>query len=263
MSFVTGRVYDCKPEDLASLPIEVQVRMYEGGRLRSARYEGDGQWHILSDAEMLLHQDAAITPVLSSEPTVPTLKLDLGCGRRVKEGFEGVDLYSKEATHQVDLFKFPWPWADECVGTLYSSHFLEHVPARDVEERDIRTKSHIDQFLDQDFLFAIMDECWRILAPGAVFTIVVPNARSDGAFQDPTHRRFWNQMTFAYFQKHRREELDVGHYRTVTDFELIQLTPVGPVEIGLMHPEVQQKKWRAEWNAIFEWHAQFRKPSPG
>jgi len=264
MNLVAGKVYECRAEDMAEIPVEIQIQMFEGGRLRAARYEGDGRWHVFDDAEMLVHQDLSLRslPALATEDELPALKLDLGCGLNPKEGFEGVDLYSDKAAHRVNLFRFPWPWANESVGELHSSHFLEHVPAREVEERDVdsidpavRTK-----FVGQDFLFAVIDECWRILAPGGRFRIVVPNARSDGAFQDPTHRRFWNQFTFGYFHKNARKELGVSHYRVAADFQVTQLTPVGPVEIGLMHPEVQQKKWRTEWNAIYEWHALLRKP---
>lgn len=266
MSLTTGKIYECRPEDLAEVPIDIQVQMFQDGRLRAARYDGDSKWHILDDAEMLVHQEVALrysSPTLSKESELPSLRLDLGCGLHPKDGFEGVDLFSEEATHKVDLFKFPWPWADESVGALSSSHFLEHVPADFVQEKDVLplTETNRKQYLGQDFLFAVMDECWRILSPGALFFIAVPNARSDGAFQDPTHRRFWNQFTFGYFQKNARVQLGVSHYRTVTDFEVTQLTPIGPVEIGLMHPEVQQRKWKSEWNAISEWHAQLRKPS--
>jgi hypothetical protein len=90
----------------------------------------------------------------------------------------------------------------------------------------------------------------------------VPNAWSDGAFQDPTHRRFWVRGTFGYFVRAGREQMNMTHYRTTTDFEIVQLTPVGPIEIGMMCAEVQAKKWRSEVNAIFEWHARLRKKSP-
>jgi len=280
MGLTAGRVYECKAEDLAEVPVDVQVKMFQGGRLRAARYDGSNQWHIFDDDEMTAHQEASLRPSLSKETELPSLRLDLGCGLEPRSGFEGVDLYTDEATHKVDLFKFPWPWADSSVGALISNHFLEHVPADYVAEKDIlpaeephdpilgvefseQRRKNLKQYRGQDFLFAVMDECWRILAPGGTFEIGVPNARSDGAFQDPTHRRFWNQHTFRYFNNETRMQMGGGveKYRTITDFEVLQLTPVGPAEIGLMHPEVQQRKWNTEWNAISEWHAKLRKPA--
>ena len=44
------------------------------------------------------------------------LKLDLGCGQRKQEGYEGVDIVPGEGIdHIVDLFQFPWPFADRSV----------------------------------------------------------------------------------------------------------------------------------------------------
>lgn len=263
MSPTEGKIYEATPFDLIYIPIDVQRRMFEGGRLRAARYDGGSKWHVLSDDEMLVREQTKAhgpAPVLSEEEARKP-KLDLGCGLSPREGYEGVDLYSKEATHQVDLFKFPWPWGDESVSTLHSSHFLEHVPAREVEARDLveRHGSDASPFLGRDFLFAVMDECHRILVPGGDFTIVVPCARSDGAFQDPTHRRFWNQNTFLYFNRDGRDMLHVAHYRTETDFLIIQRIPVGPTIIGLMNPEVQAERWNRDWNAVLEWHVILRK----
>ena len=66
------------------------------------------------------------------------LKLDLGCGQNVREGFEGVDLYGDKAKHKVDLFKFPWPFKDGSVDEINCSHFMEHIPAREIEEKESR-----------------------------------------------------------------------------------------------------------------------------
>ena len=72
------------------------------------------------------------------EAASPSLiKLDLGCGLNPREGFEGVDLYGDKAKHKVDLFKFPWPFVDNSVDEIACSHLLEHIPAREVEERDL------------------------------------------------------------------------------------------------------------------------------
>src|SRR5207245_9422533 len=52
----------------------------------------------------------------------------------------------------------------------------------------------------EDFIF-ILNEFYRVLAPGGVATIIVPDGRSQAAWQDPTHVRafvprsalYWNQ----------------------------------------------------------------------
>lgn len=258
---VPGVVYTCSPQDLAYVPSEVQREMFDSGRLRCARYDGGNKWHVFTDEEMRLFEFNRMKgeePVLVEAPPTDLPKLDLGCGLNPKEGFEGVDLCSEKAQHKIDLCKFPWPWADESIEEIYTSHFLEHIPARDIEERDL-SNSNDAQFVGQDMLFAIMDECWRILRPGGKLFIIVPNVRSDGGFQDPTHRRFFNQNTFQYFSIKGRAQLDVSHYQVRCNFERTQITPAGLIEVSLMHPLVQHRRFNESWNTIFEWQVTLKK----
>lgn len=205
----------------------------------------------------------------------PALKLDLGCGQNPKEGFEGVDLYGDKATHRHDLFKFPWAFADESVDEIYTSHFLEHVPAREIEERDLNfddpsrpagvhpddpTRPSIirNRFLGQDMLFAIMDECYRILKPSAWMHVVVPSGRSNRAFMDPTHRRFFMQETFLYFARDWRKMNSLDHYRIRANFGV----DVGyslPNEEGLRSPDAQTTRFLHYWNVTVDWVAKMQK----
>lgn len=168
------------------------------------------------------------------------LRLDLACGKTPKEGFEGVDLFEPTAKWRVDLLSLPWPWQTSQVDELHCSHFLEHVPA---ENRN-----------GQDLLVAIMDEAWRVLKPGGVFTIVVPCARSNRAFQDPTHRRFFVAESFLYYAKAWRDANGLGHYLGKCDFS-IEVNHSMPNEIALLHPEAQQRRFNESWNSIYDWHA--------
>lgn len=204
--------------------------------------------------------------VLAPEPQC--LKLDLACGQTPKEGFEGVDLYAPEAKHKVDLWKFPLPWADNSVDEIWCSHFVEHLPAREVEERDLardprdegpegwwyRNPEAAWGMVGQDFLFAFFDECWRILKPGGVMTVVVPNARSSRAFQDPTHRRFIVAETFGYLLKEWRQLNKLDHYRVRCDFAS-NVVPIIPGEMALLHPEAQARRFNENWNTVLDWQA--------
>lgn len=51
-----------------------------------------------------------------------------------------------------------------------------------------------------------MNEAWRVLAPGGVMLIRVPSTDGKGAFCDPTHVSFWNDLSFRYYaeQEFRR-----------------------------------------------------------
>lgn len=83
------------------------------------------------------------------------MKLNLGCGEMKKPGHVNVDICG-EPDLICDLSCFPWPWEDDSVDEVYSSHFLEHV---------------------QDFEQTIL-EIYRILKPGGVIHFRVPHFRN-------------------------------------------------------------------------------------
>jgi len=214
-------------------------------------------------------------PTLDEAPSpTPAVKLDLGCGQNPREGYEGVDLYGDKAKHKVDLFKFPWKFADNSVDEIHASHFLEHVPSREVEERDLAThgtsystsnpnggpamEARREQFLGQDMLFAFMDECYRILKFDGWIEIVVPSGRSNRAFWDPTHRRFFMQETFCYFARQWRQSQGLDHYRIKANF-VGDVGQTMPQEEGLRAAEVQAERYRTLWNVTIDWWAKLKK----
>jgi predicted SAM-dependent methyltransferase len=185
-------------------------------------------------------------------PKAPTseVKLDLACGQSPREGFEGVDLYAVGAKHKVDLFKFPWPWADNSVDELASSHFLEHIPMSYLCKK--HGHEHVPCEGAQDLFFAFMDECYRILKPQGKMHIVVPTCRSERAFQDPTHRRFIAQATFFYFSADWRKLNKLDHYLVKCNFS-------GDVnfsfdsQVSGRHEEVQKELFQHAWNVMHDW----------
>lgn len=190
------------------------------------------------------------------------VRLDLGCGLSPKDGFEGVDLFGDKAKHKVDLFKFPWPFADDSVDELHASHLLEHIPAREIEERDIVKKTMstttYDKFLGQDMFFAFMDECYRVLKPECWMTIVVPSGRSNRAFWDPTHRRFFMQETFLYLAEEWRRLNKLEHYNVHTNFG-VDVGHTMPQEESLRSAEAQQVRIMHYWNVTVDWVAKIKK----
>jgi hypothetical protein len=58
----------------------------------------------------------------------PILKIDIGCGRNKKEGFLGIDIVNLPGVDFVlNMEKDPIPLPNQSVGTIFSSHFLEHI----------------------------------------------------------------------------------------------------------------------------------------
>jgi predicted SAM-dependent methyltransferase len=214
--------------------------------------------------KMAVPSDVSEKPPLAMAAGPGGFRLDLACGQSPREGFQGVDLLAQNAQYKVDLFKFPWPWKDGSVDDLHSSHFVEHIPAREIEERDMdlsRCESNglpssgmIKDFVGKDMLFAFFDECWRILKKNGKMTVLVPCLRNDRAFQDPTHRRFIPAQMFLYLNDPWRKENKLDHYRVRCNFD-VKCDPIVPMEMTLYHPEAQAIKLNHYWNSIIDWTA--------
>lgn len=177
------------------------------------------------------------------------IKLDLACGNNLQKGYTGVDIVGKpksQATVVQDLLKFPWPFKDNSVDEVFSSHFLEHIP-------------HGNGY--EDPMFQFMDEIYRILKPGGIARFICPYYTSVRAFQDPTHQRFISEPMFNYFNKKWREELNqLGHYPVKCDFEIIKLDHAVSEEFKGKSQDAVAYQAMHMWNVIMDLQIMLRKP---
>jgi predicted SAM-dependent methyltransferase len=89
---------------------------------------------------------------------VPPLKLHLGCGTELKRGWVNIDMLEPMADLQLDL-REPLPFSNNSVTLIHSEHFLEHFGFPDEVEH-------------------LLSESCRVLMPGGVFSVGVPDAGS-------------------------------------------------------------------------------------
>lgn len=107
-------------------------------------------------------------------------KINLGCGKKIKEGYLNIDFIKAEGVDMVcDLNQYPWPFQDNTFDEVYASHFLEHL---------------------LDFK-KTMEEIRRICRNKAKVTIRAPHFSCGVSFRDPTHQHFFSYFTFDYFVK--------------------------------------------------------------
>ncbi len=105
-------------------------------------------------------------------------KLNLGCGNEVLPGWVNHDLVPLPNVDVVhDLTRFPWPFENNQFREILMINVLEHLPDT------VRT----------------VEELHRIAKPGCKVTIRVPYWNSPDMFTDPTHRAFFNEHTFDFF----------------------------------------------------------------
>lgn len=82
------------------------------------------------------------------------LKLNIGCGNLLKEGYVNIDLFVQQpGVVQAPADKLPYP--DNSVDEVFSSHLLEHI-------------SHVNTV-------QVLSEWFRVLKPGGVLQLIVPD----------------------------------------------------------------------------------------
>lgn len=150
-----------------------------------------------------------------------TMRINLGCGHDIKDGWINIDSQENEGVDQVinlDQSKLNLPFDDNSVTEIYASHFLEHIHN----------------------ILPLMQELYRIAAPNCLFTAKTPHASSDDAFGDPTHCRFFVVDSYLAFGQPYYWRADYGYTADwkMTDCLLSlrvtkdQLEPLSDIEVN-------------------------------
>lgn len=111
------------------------------------------------------------------------IKLDIGCGKHKQQGFIGIDVIPfDEVDIVMNAGKEKFPFEDNSVDEIHTSHFLEHLTAME--------RVHF------------VNEAFRVLKKGGKCGIIVPHWASCRAYGDMTHQwppvsEFW----FYYLDK--------------------------------------------------------------
>ena len=105
-------------------------------------------------------------------------RLNVGCGRDIKEGWINLDMVKHEGVDVIhDLNKFPYPFKDNTFDIILASQIIEH--------------------LDNPLSF--IKELWRIAKPGAEINIGTVHFSSPTVWGDITHKRPYQSDTLNYF----------------------------------------------------------------
>lgn len=90
----------------------------------------------------------------ANEMSGSILKLHLGCFNNIKLGYVNIDLDNRNSLN-LDL-REKLPFANESVSEIYSEHLWEHLP--------------------EEYAYQLFYECYRVMIPGGLLTIGVPDA---------------------------------------------------------------------------------------
>ncbi len=105
------------------------------------------------------------------------MKLHLGCGNNLKEGYVNIDAYiDNPRVEKIDIFNLPYP--DNTVEEIVTEHLIEHIKFRDEEK--------------------FWRECFRVL-------------KTDGILICETPDMEWLCQRFVEAQDNFKEFYKVGH----------------------------------------------------
>jgi len=105
------------------------------------------------------------------------VKVNIGCGRNISPDHINVDIEAYPGVDIVANLDERWPFEDSSVDEFHADNIIEHLVS------PIHT----------------MNEVWRCLKMGGRLDFEVPSTNGMGAFQDPTHKSFWNPNSFLYY----------------------------------------------------------------
>lgn len=118
-------------------------------------------------------------------------KLNIGCGRDIREGWVNVDRSSSVGANKImDVDTDPWAYGTHNKASeIHLSHVLEHL---------------------KNPLF-VMEQLWLVAKPDALLYVRVPYGSSDNAWEDQTHVRPYFIGSFAYFSQMYYKGADYGY----------------------------------------------------
>ncbi len=129
------------------------------------------------------------------------IKLNLGSGNKKIPGFINLDV---KALPNVDIV----------------CDLNQEIPLEDNTVEEIKADDIIEHIFDSVKLF---QEIYRVCKPNTIIKIKVPYFKSTAAFKDPTHKSFYTEETFYYFNSKKREKGNLPNYCSEVNFEILKI----------------------------------------
>lgn len=105
--------------------------------------------------------------------------MNLGCGYKKIKGFTNIDIRPDVKPDMICDLSKGMPFESDSVDAVTAFDFLEHIPIGETVE--------------------MVTEIWRVLKDNGTFEHFTPSTDGRGAFQDPSHKSFWNINSWKYY----------------------------------------------------------------
>lgn len=134
--------------------------------------------------------------------TIKKLNLGSGFDKKIDDSWVHIDLSPLGNPDYVwDITKGLPQFEDNTLEYVKADNIMEHLG---------------DKFVD------VMKEIHRVCKNEAIIWIRVPHVDGPGAFQDPTHNKFFNDITFLYFDHREIHWKSYGRLYGIPKFEIIE-----------------------------------------
>ena len=122
------------------------------------------------------------------------MKLNLGCGNKLKTGYVGVDRYPCDAAEVIADLDGILPFQNESISEVLMDNVIEHVRS----------------------IPALMQEIQRVCVDGAVVNIITPHFASLASWRDPTHIHHLSYFSMEHFEKENVSHYTGGGFRVLS-----------------------------------------------
>lgn len=155
------------------------------------------------------------------------IKLNLGSGNKRIPGFINLDIFPLENVDIVCNIKNGIPLEDNSVNEILADDFIEHI----------------------EDTVGLFKEIYRICKPNAIIKIKVPYFKSTGAFRDPTHKSFFSEKTFRYFNTEEIKKYNLPTYCPEINFDILKINYIYSFRGARFIPFISFLK-RHFWNIV-------------
>jgi hypothetical protein len=148
----------------------------------------------------------SVFPKITNRPPAPDMvapksekvKINLGAGEDQEPGWVNVDMIDLPGIDVVhNLIHFPYPFEDNSADEIKAVDVIEHLP------------TYIG---DDHGVIKFLEECHRILKPGAEVFIQTPGWKADFLWIDPTHVRGFDIQSMDFFDPRTHFGQTTGFY---------------------------------------------------
>ena len=118
-------------------------------------------------------------------------KLNVGCGNDIRQGYVNLDvspLPGVDVVHNLEIF--PWPFEDNSFDEIILQNVLEHLSDT----------------------IQVIEEVWRILKHKGKVIITVPYWNCWQSIADPTHKTYFHQYSFIFFDPKTKTGKERSYY---------------------------------------------------